>query len=105
MDKVYRYFEVQELLIQESSGAKQCFIMHSLIEGEFGKIHIETVAEIPGKYIVQEVKESSGTPDDDLYTARLSEMQYFVSLLPMFNPKLQMDYGLSESEAPQSAQF
>lgn len=98
MDKVFRYFETKSLENDPAKGPFECFIMHSLIEAEFGRIIINTVAEIPGYLIVQRVVESSGTPEDDFFLARVQELQYFTSLLPMFNPKNKLDYGLSQKE-------
>lgn len=107
MDKVTRYFETKLLENDPQKGPRECFIMHSWIEAEFGRIVINTIAEIPGLLIVQRVLETSGTYEEDIFMARVGELQYFTSLLPMFNPKNIKDYGLSqtEQEPAQSPQF
>lgn len=98
MDKVLRYFEVKALESDAKKGPRECFIMHSILEGEFGPIHIKTTAEVPGFLIAQRVVESSGTTEEDLYLSRVGELSYYCTLLPMFNPKNKLDYGLSQTQ-------
>lgn len=98
MDKVLRYFEVKPLEGDPKFGPRECFIMHSFIDADFGPVHIKTTAEVTGFLICQRVVESSGMSEEDLFLSRVGELNYFCSLLPMFNPKNKQDYGLSQTQ-------
>lgn len=80
---VLRYFNI----------ADGWFIMFSRIEGEFGIQELQTQAN---DTFIQQIPSKESAPCDFLF--RLGEMQYFLQVYSMFNPKTKEDYGLQETQ-------
>lgn len=80
---ILRYFNI----------AEGWFIMFSRIEGEFGIQELQTQANTD---VIQQVPTQNSAPVD--FNFRLGEMQYFLQLYNLFNPKLKVDYGIQEKE-------
>lgn len=92
MDKVYRYFTIKE----------DVFMMASRVEGEFGIQEIHTLASPSGDSILQQKTSQSAPPS---FEFRVGEMQYFLQVFSMFNPKFQTDYGLQETQQETQKEF
>lgn len=79
---VHRYFNI----------AEGWFIMFSRIEGEFGIQEVQTQAN---EDLIQQLPSKDSAPVD--FNFRLGEMQYFLQVYSMFNPKFKVDYGIQET--------
>lgn len=88
MDKVLRWFTIKD----------ETFYMFSRIEGEFGIQEMQTAAPltVSDMSISQQMVPNSSPLD---FAFRLGEMQYFIQVFSMFNPKSKEDYGLSQEES------
>lgn len=84
MDKVLRYFTIKE----------ETLYMHSRVEGEFGVQQLICSASPLGDTISQTIVAGSAPVE---FAFRLGEMNYFLQILSLFNPKNQVDYGLQET--------
>lgn len=83
---ILRYFNI----------ADGWFIMFSRIEGEFGLQELQTQAN---DSFIQQIPSKESSPCD--FNFRLGEMQYFLQVYNMFNPKLKVDYGIQETQTEQ----
>lgn len=92
MDKVYRYFTIKD----------EVFTMASRVEGDFGIQEIQTSASPNGDVIIQRSTPNSAPPS---FEFRVGEMQYFLQVFSMFNPKFQTDYGLQETQQETQKEF
>lgn len=80
---VFRYFNISQ----------GYFIMFSRLEGEFGFMELQTQANEDS---IQQLPSKDSSPVD--FNFRLGEMQYFLQVYSLFNPKLKVDYGLQETQ-------
>lgn len=100
MDKLLRRFGI---ITQDEDNASFCILaMDSFVPNDFGTVIIRTMCELDGKDMSQIVIEPSGSPFTELFQARIGEMNYFLKILPLFNPQIKIDYGLQTEQAPQA---
>lgn len=83
---VLRYFNIVD----------DWFIMFSRVEGEFGIQELQTQANSD---FIQQIPSKDSAPVD--FNFRLGEMQYFLQVYSLFNPKLKIDYGIQETSEKQ----
>ena len=104
MDKVLRRFGMQSQVERSDESQIEFLVMDSYVPNDFGNVIIRSICELNGSHIDQVVMESSGSPITEIFNARLGELQYFLKILPLFNPQIKIDYGL-QTQAPQSQEF
>lgn len=87
METVNRYFTIKD----------EVFYMYSRIEGDYGYQMLCTYGDF--EHSISQSATQGSAPLD--FNFRLGEMQYFLQIFQMFNPKFKTDYGISE-ESPQT---